>query len=184
MSEDGGPAGPGAFGAGDAGGDREARVPLVPLASGPVPQALDPAHDEAAAAILAACTFEGTIEAGRALLRAAQEDDASEVYGLTVADELVAVSVLKKIPMALEVTALAVADGHRRQGHGRACLTAALRRAGKRPLVAETDDAGLPFYKAVGFKIIGRRKGPVGTPRYRLGWHAPTPKAQPAALQS
>jgi ribosomal protein S18 acetylase RimI-like enzyme len=161
----------------------EAIVPLVP-AAGNVVRALDPARDEAAAAILATCTFEGTVEAGRAILRAARADEASEVYGLTVRGDLVAVQILKKIPMSLEVTALAVAEGHRRQGHGRACLTDALRRAGKRPLVAESDEAGLPFYKAVGFKLVGRRTGPGGTPRYRLGWHAPTPKPRPTALQS
>jgi ribosomal protein S18 acetylase RimI-like enzyme len=116
------------------------------------------------------------------LLAAAREDPESEVYGLTVKGELVAAYVLKKIPLSLEVTALAVAPAHRRQGHGRACLTDALRRAGKRPLVVETDEAGLPFYKAVGFKVVGRRKGPGGTPRYRLGWHAP--RLRPPPLQS
>jgi ribosomal protein S18 acetylase RimI-like enzyme len=90
-------------------------------------------------------------------------------------DELVAVYATKKISMALEVVALAVAENRRRQGHGRACLRDALRRAGRRPLVVETDDEGLPFYKAVGLKVVGRRKGPGGTPRYRLGWHAPRP---------
>jgi ribosomal protein S18 acetylase RimI-like enzyme len=156
-------------------------VSLTP-ATGAAVRALDRTQDEAAAAILVDCTLEGTVEAGRALLAAACEDPESEVYGLTVHGELVAVYVLKKIPLSLEVTALAVAEAHRRQGHGRSCLTDALRRAGKRPLVAETDEAGLPFYKAVGFKVVGRRKGPGGTPRYRLGWHAP--RLRPPPLQS
>ncbi|MGB3329397.1 MAG: hypothetical protein WBA46_10615, partial [Thermomicrobiales bacterium] len=52
-------------------------------------------------------------------------------------------------------------------------LTDALRRSGKRPLTAETDEDGLPFYKACGFKLVGRRVHPSGTVRYRIGWHAP-----------
>ena len=143
---------------------------------------LDPTHDEAAAAILAACTVEGTVDAGRALLAAARQDPDSEVYGLTVHGELVAVSVLKKIPMSLEVAALAVAEGHRRRGHGGACLTDALRRAGKRPLVVETDEAGLGFYRACGFKLVGRRRHPSGVARYRLGWHAPAAHPRPQSL--
>ena len=167
--------------AGAGGDDGGTPGSLTPALGGAV-RALDPSRDAAAAAILAGCTFEGTDEAGRALLAAARADADSEVYGLSVDDELVAVIILKKIPLSMEVTALAVAPAHRRRGHGRACLSAALRRAGRRPLVVETDDAGLPFYKACGFKLVGRRKGPGGMPRYRLGWHAPT--LRPPKLQS
>jgi hypothetical protein len=39
--------------------------------------------------------------------------------------------------------------------------------------VAETDEDGLGFYKACGFKLVGRRTHPSGTFRYRVGWHAP-----------
>jgi hypothetical protein len=46
-------------------------------------------------------------------------------------------------------------------------------RSGRRPLVAETDEEGLGFYKACGFKMVGRRKHPSGAVRYRIGWHAP-----------
>ena len=135
---------------------------------------LDPARDEEAAAILAACTPDGTTAAGRALLAAARRDPDSTITGVVEGGTLVAVCVTRKVSMAVEVAHLAVADGRRRQGHGRACLQDALRRAGKRPLVAETDEAGLPFYRACGFKLVGRRKAPGGGARYRLGWHAPT----------
>jgi len=134
---------------------------------------LDPARDEEAALILAACTPEGTAAAGRGLLAAARFDPDNTVTGLVQDDALLAVCVTHKAPMSVEVTHLVVADGHRRRGHGRACLQDALRRAGKRPLVADTDEAGLPFYRARGFKLVGRRKAPDGSARYRLGWHAP-----------
>jgi ribosomal protein S18 acetylase RimI-like enzyme len=169
-------------GAGSAsGGEGGGPTPLTVGARPTIPP-LDPAMDETAAIILADATGEGTVEAGRAVVLAARADPEREIYGLTVDNELVAVYVTQKIPMALEVRTLAVAADRRRQGYGRACLVDALRRAGRRPLVVETDDEGLPFYKAVGFKIVGRRKGPSGTPRYRLGWHAPRPGG--AALQS
>jgi hypothetical protein len=44
-------------------------------------------------------------------------------------------------------------------------------------LVVETDDGAVEFYKRCGFKMVGKRKSPHGVIRYRLGWHAPMPKA-------
>jgi ribosomal protein S18 acetylase RimI-like enzyme len=137
---------------------------------------LEPAREEAAAAILAACTFEGTVERGRAVIAEARRDPKAEVYGLTAGGELAAVYVLRKVRLINEIASLAVAEGHRRRGHGRACLYDALLRSGRRPLVVETDDEALGFYKACGFKLVGKRKRPDGVVRYRLGWHAPSPK--------
>jgi ribosomal protein S18 acetylase RimI-like enzyme len=144
--------------------------------SGPTVKALDPAFDEDAAIIIAACTVEGTVERGRAVVHEARSDPKSELFGLFVDGRLVGAYVLRKATMMNEIPFLAIAPEHRRQGHGRMCLFDALLRSGKRPLVVETDDEALPFYKAVGFKMVGKRKGPDGSPRYRLGWHAPIPK--------
>lgn len=147
-------------------------ISLSPAMGGSV-HPLDPSQDDAAAEILAPATGEGTVAAGRARVDEARTDPDQEIYGLTVKGELVAAYVTRKIPMALEVKTLAVAAGHRRHGYGRACLTDALRRAGKRPLVVETDDEALGFYKKCGFKVVSRHKHPSGVLRYRLGWHAP-----------
>jgi ribosomal protein S18 acetylase RimI-like enzyme len=138
--------------------------------------ALDPARDEAAAAIFAPATGAGTIERGRAVIAEARNDPDSAIYGLTVNGELAAVYVLRKVTMMNEIACLAVAEGHRRRGHGRACLYDALLRSGRRPLVVETDDEAVGFYRACGFKLVGKRKRPDGVTRYRLGWHAPLPK--------
>ena len=146
---------------------------------GPAPQPLDPARRDEAAAILAAATGAGTPEAGETVLTEAAIDPDRRAYGLTVDGRLVAVYVTRKAGLAMEVTHLAVAEGARRRGYGRACLVDALRRAGKRPLVVETDDEGLGFYKACGFKLVGKRRHPSGTIRYRLGWHAPRPRTTP-----
>lgn len=132
-------------------------------------------RDTAAAAILAAATGGGTVMDGAEALSTARADPDTELFGRTVDGVLVAVYALHSIEMAREVTHLAVAADRRRLGHGRACLTDALRRSGKRPLVVETDEDGLPFYRAVGFKLIGKRRNPSGATRYRLGWHAPRP---------
>jgi ribosomal protein S18 acetylase RimI-like enzyme len=95
------------------------------------------------------------------------------VYGGFIGGEIVAAYVLKRDGMANEVGLIAVTEGHRKRGIGKLLLQDALRRSGKRPLVAETDDETLGFYKACGFKLVGRRKHPSGTVRYRVGWHAP-----------
>jgi ribosomal protein S18 acetylase RimI-like enzyme len=146
--------------------------------------ALDPARDETAAAIIAAAMGEGSTERGREVVAGARNEPDSAIYGLTVNDELAAVYVLRKAKLMNEIACLAVAAGHRRQGHGRACLYDALLRSGRRPLVVETDDEAVGFYKACGFKLVGKRKRPDGTVRYRLGWHAPLPKPAAATANS
>jgi len=152
----------------DAGAGAPAAVSITPLGL---------EGDEAAAAILAAATGVGTIDGGREVINRTRSDPDSALYGLTVGDELVAVYVLRKVTLMNEIACLAVAEGHRRRGHGRACLYDALLRSGRRPLVVETDDDAFGFYKACGFKLVGKRKRSDGTVRYRLGWHAPLPKA-------
>jgi ribosomal protein S18 acetylase RimI-like enzyme len=138
---------------------------------------LDPAFDERAAEIMAAATGKGTAEAGRALIDNARGDAESAVFGLFVGEMLAAVYTLHAIPFMNELKGLAVAPEYRRQGHGRHCLYDALLRSGRKPLVVETDDDAVEFYKHCGFKIVGKRKLPNGVTRYRLGWHAPMPKA-------
>jgi hypothetical protein len=83
---------------------------------------------------------------------------------------------MRKVQLANEINYLAIAPGHERRGHGKMCLYDALLRSGRRPLVVEADDGSVDFFKACGFKLVGKRKGPDGAPRYRLGWHAPIPK--------
>ena len=144
---------------------------------GPTVKPLDPSLDQEAAVILAACTPEGTVEQGRAVVSEARSDPNSSLLGLFVDGGLAGAYVLRKATMMNEIPVLAVAAEHRRHGHGRMCLFDALLRSGKRPLVVETSEATLPFYKAVGFKMVGKRKGADGAARYRLGWHAPLPKA-------
>src|SRR5262245_37600228 len=100
---------------------------------------LDPTRDEDAAMVLAPATGAGTVERGREYIAEARNDPDSTVYGLTVDGELAAVYILRKVTMMNEIACLAVSEGHRRQGHGRACLYDALLRSGRRPLVVETD---------------------------------------------
>ncbi len=147
-----------------------------PAARGAI-RVLNPALDEEAAAILAAATGAGTVQRGREVLAELRRNEAVELYGLFVGEELVAIYAFRRAAPANEITHLAVKEGERHKGYGRACLQHALRRSGARPLTVETDDDAVAFYKTCGFKIIGRRKHPSGTLRYRLGWHAPTRRA-------
>jgi ribosomal protein S18 acetylase RimI-like enzyme len=89
--------------------------------------------------------------------------------------------VMVAIPMAHEIIALAIDPEYRRRGFGRMCCMDALFRSAKRPLVLTANDASVDFAKAVGFKLIGKRKQPDGTVLTRLGWHAPRPKTDPHA---
>lgn len=150
-------------------------VTLTPP-SGSAIRPLDPELDGAAAEILADATEHGTTEEATALIAASRAAEGSAVYGLNAHDRLVAVYITRRIPLSVEVTVIAVAPGDQRKGHGRACLQDALRRAGKLPLVVESPEDAVGFFKKVGFKIVSRRVPPGGKPRFKLGWHAPKPR--------
>ncbi|HWV24307.1 MAG TPA: GNAT family N-acetyltransferase [Thermomicrobiales bacterium] len=130
-------------------------------------------RDDEAAAILADATFAGTPDAAMQRIQSARAEAPDRVFGGLMGGKLVGAYTLKRDGMANQVDIIAVEKDHRRRGIGRSLLKDALRRSGRRPLVAETDEEGLPFYKACGFKMVGRRKQPDGAFRYRIGWHAP-----------
>ncbi len=133
--------------------------------------------DVAAAAILAPATgadsVSSSVEAAAQAIAELRGVDKSAIYGAYVNRDLVAAYGIQRDGMANTIAFIGVRSDHRRRGIGRLCLQDALRRSGKRPLVVETDDDGLGFYKACGFKLVGRRVHPSGRVRYRLGWHAP-----------
>lgn len=130
-------------------------------------------RDADLAAILADATGADTADAARAKIDEARNEAPDRVFGAVMDGELVGAYTLRRDGMANAIGVIAVARDHRKRGIGRALLMDALRRSGRRPLVAETDEEGLGFYKASGFKMVGRRKQPDGSFRYRIGWHAP-----------
>lgn len=133
-----------------------------------------PESDDAAAAIvLADATGDGTAEAAQLRIDQARAGANNRVIGGWLHDSLIAAYTLERDGMANQIGVIAVAPEYRRQGYGRLMLTDALRRSGRRPLTAETDDDSMGFYKTCGFKMVGRRKHPSGVFRYRMGWHAP-----------
>ena len=136
-------------------------------------QPLPPSRDSEAAAILADATGAGTPEAAQERIDEARVGGTDRVLGASLRGELIGAYTLVRDGMANQIGIIGVRADHRRRGIGRALLQDALRRSGRRPLTAETDEEGLPFYKACGFKMVGRRKHPSGTFRYRIGWHAP-----------
>jgi len=87
--------------------------------------------------------------------------------------ELVGVYALRRDGLANDLATIAVRPDRQRRGIGRLLLQDALRRSGKRPLTAETPEATLGFFKACGFKLVGRRVQPSGAVHFRVGWHAP-----------
>lgn len=138
---------------------------------------LDPGLDEEAAAMLVEIVPGRTIERAREEIAAARSEDDQQILGLREGERLAAIYILRKHGLANEISYLVVAPAERRKGHGRMCLYDALLRSGRRPLVLQTLESELPFYKKVGFKIVARRKDDEGRVVYRLGWHAPMPTA-------
>lgn len=129
--------------------------------------------DALASTILAAATGEDTAEAAQIVIDRARTGGNDRVIGGWLNDQLIGAYTIERDGMANQVTVIAVAPEFRRRGFGKMMLLDALRRSGRRPLTAETDDDALGFYKACGFKMVGRRKHPSGVFRYRVGWHAP-----------
>jgi len=156
-------------------------TPAPDQTTSPVIRTLQADQVEAAAGVLAAC-FGGDRGAARTRLAAAPTEEGTTRLAAWEGDEVVAIYVLEKVGFTNEVTAIAVAPAYRRRGIGRMCLHDALLRSGKRPLVIGVDEGGLPFAKAVGFKMVGRLKRPDGTVRYRMGWHAPMPQPDGSTL--
>ena len=129
--------------------------------------------DSRAAEILADATGDGTAEAAQVDMDRARAAGDDRVIGGWLNDTLISAYLIERDGMANEVTLIAVTPEQRKQGFGKIMLMDALRRSGRRPLTAETDDESLGFYKKCGFKMVGRRKHPSGVFRYRVGWHAP-----------
>jgi GNAT superfamily N-acetyltransferase len=86
---------------------------------------------------------------------------------------MVAATGLRRDGLSNDVAFLVVVPGERLRGIGRAMLHDALRRSGRRPLAAQVPEDTLPFFKACGFKLVGRRPQPDGEIQFRVGWHTP-----------
>jgi ribosomal protein S18 acetylase RimI-like enzyme len=112
-------------------------------------------------------------DAARALRTSIAARPKAAFFGAYRAGKLIAVYALTKDGLANDLATIVVDPAQRRQGVGRMLLQDALRRSGKRPLVAQTPEAILPFFKACGFKMVGRRVQPSGEVQFRVGWHAP-----------
>lgn len=134
---------------------------------------LAPESDALAADLLAEATGENSAEAAQIVIERSREGGQDRVIGGWLNDQLIGAYTIERDGMANQVTLIAVAPDFRRKGFGKTMLLDALRRSGRRPLIAETDEDALDFYKKSGFKMVGRRKHPSGVFRYRVGWHAP-----------
>ncbi len=137
---------------------------------------LDPALDIRAAELLARCPALGTLERALDAVATARSEDACSLFGVMQDGDLAGAYLLRKVTMSNEISFISIAPEFERRGLGKMCLYDALFRSGKRPLVAEAEGSNVDFFKHCGFKLIGKRKAADGSPRYRLGWHAPIPK--------
>jgi GNAT superfamily N-acetyltransferase len=139
-----------------------------------------PAERSLAAMILADATPEGTEAAASAVIAAHEAAEGSAVFLVYLNGLPIASFILAPAQMSVEMPLIAVRKEMRRRGLGTIIARDAVRRAGNRPIVAETPEALLPFFTHVGFKKFGRRKGPGGEIRWRVGWHTPGMRTQTA----
>jgi GNAT superfamily N-acetyltransferase len=134
---------------------------------------MQPDQRPLAAMILADATAEGTEDAASAALEALEAGEGNAIFIVYLAGLPIASFVLVPAQMSIEMPLIAVRPEMRRRGIGTIIARDAVRRAGHRPVVVETPEDVLPFFTAVGSKKFGRRKGPNGEIRYRVGWHTP-----------
>jgi GNAT superfamily N-acetyltransferase len=146
-------------------------------------QLMEPAELDAVAELLADATSEGTVEAARNALESHQQAQGAAIFIVTLAGDLIGAYIMAPAQMSVEVVLFAVRKDMRRRGLGRIIMQDALRRAGHRPMVVETGEATMPFFTAIGFKKFGRRNGPNGEVRYRVGWHTPGQRMPTGAEQ-
>jgi GNAT superfamily N-acetyltransferase len=139
---------------------------------------MGPEDRKLASMILADATPEGTEEAALDIIAEQEAIEGSAVFIAYLSGMPVAAFILAPAQMSVEMRLIAVREEIRGRGIGKIIALDALRRAGNRPVVAETPDAALPFFTAIGFKKFGRRKGPNGELRWRVGWHTPGMRTQ------
>ena len=147
----------------------------VEIRMGPSFKPLDAAFDDAAGALLDGCPELLAGMTGRDRISASRLDPETDLYGVVVDGQLEAIYALRRAHLMNELELLVVAEAKRGQGLGRSALSDAVRRSGRRPLALECSEALRPYFLKNGYKMVGKRKGPYGEPRYRLGAHAPRP---------
>jgi hypothetical protein len=139
---------------------------------------MEPQDRALAAMILADANPEGTEEAAARVIAQHEATEGSAIFLVYLNGLPIASFILAPAQMSIEMPLIAVRTEMRRRGIGTIIARDAVRRAGHRPVVTETPEALMPFFTHVGFKKFGRRKGPNGEVRYRVGWHTPGMRTQ------
>jgi GNAT superfamily N-acetyltransferase len=145
---------------------------------------VDPSLDGQAADLLAGWTTFLGFDDGAAMLAAWRADERVALHGVTLNDDLVVAIVTRQVHLMDELIAITVRADLRGHGIGELALADTVRRSGRRPLVVECPEEMRPWFLKKGFKMVGKRTGPSGEARYRLGAHAPrqtTPESEEQA---
>lgn len=134
---------------------------------------IDASFDGQAATLLAGWAGFLGHESGQHLVAALRADETASIHGVTLNDDLIVAIVTRQVHLMDELVAITVREDFRGHGIGELALADTIRRSGRRPLVVECPEEIRPWFLKKGFKMVGKRKGPNGEPRYRLGGHAP-----------
>lgn len=143
---------------------------------------IDTTFDGQAATLLAGWVSFLGFPDGESMLSAWRADEKVSLHGVTLNDDLAVAIVTRRVHLMDELVAITVREDLRGHGIGELALADTVRRSGRRPLVVECPEEIRPWFLKKGFKMVGKRKGPAGEARYRLGAHAP--REQPTEQES
>ena len=133
-----------------------------------------PEHDAPLADLLTHVLPGASPAGAAAFLAQLRANPSMALYAAFADGRPLALYVLRKVGVTTELVLVGVApDADASLGLETAAVRDAGARVGKRPLTVETTEAAMAWYKAHGFRLVGRRKRPDGSWSFRLGWHAP-----------
>src|SRR5688572_8543986 len=116
----------------------------IQMSTGPAFKPLDAELDDAAGALLDGCPELLGGMTGRDRIAASRLDPDTDLFGLVMDGKLAATYALRRAHLMNELELLVVAEPMRGQGIGKAALSDAVRRSGRRPLALECSEALRP----------------------------------------
>ena len=123
-------------------------------------------HTEEGRRLLSFALFQPTEEKITARSDQYAEDKACRIFFALVHDVPVGLCILKETENIQEILILSVSPPFRRQGIGRAMMHFLRVRFPDSPLIAETDDDAVDFYRRCGFNILSLGEIYPGVTRY------------------
>lgn len=111
-------------------------------------------QEPAVGRIIALAAFDGSPGGVQNEVLKYQEDDRLRFYGWAEDGRVLGICGFEVTASQVEIHLIAVDEDHHKQGIG-GQMIAALKEAYRLPILAETDDDAVGFYRKIGFEAIG-----------------------------